>query len=302
MIVKSSAPGKLMLFGEHAVVYNFPCIVTAVESRIYTKVEKAQEFKVDAPQVKDLRFVEETVKVFCKKYNVNNKILIKTYSDFSSKFGLGSSSAVTVALIYALSKLHNIEISKREIFDLGYKVVLNIQGVGSGFDIAAATYGKTTYFVTGGKEIEPLSVKSLSLVIGYSGVKADTATIVKELKLKMIDEKTEIFAIFEKMKVIVEEAKIKLVNSDWKRTGELMNENHKLLQELGVSTEKLDAMCSVAVSAGAYGAKLSGAGGGDCMISLVFDDKINDVKKAIIKVGGDIIDVKSNTEGLRLDL
>lgn len=302
MKVKASAPGKLMLFGEHAVVYNFPCIVTAVESRIYVEVEKNTEFKVDAPQVKDLRFVEETVKVICEKYHFDNKILIKTYSDFSSKFGLGSSSAVTVALIYAMGKLHNIEMSQREIFDLGYKIILNIQGVGSGFDIAAATYGKTTYFVTGGKEIESLPVNSLSLVIGYSGVKADTVTIVKELKLKMVDKKTEIFEIFEKMKVIVEKAKISLIKSDLKKTGELMTENQKLLKVLGVSTEKLDAMCQAAISAGAYGSKLSGAGGGDCMITLVPVEKTNDVKKSIERVGGEIIDVKSNTEGLRLDI
>lgn len=303
MKVKASAPGKLMIFGEHAVVYGYPCIVTAVSSRIYVEVEKISgQFKIDAPQVKDLRFVEETVKVFSEKYKVDNKILIKTYSDFSSKFGLGSSSAFTVSLIYALGKLHKIEISQREVFDLGYRVVLNIQGVGSGFDIAAATYGKTTYFVTGGKVIEPLPVNSLSLIIGYSGIKADTTSIVNNLKLRIQNSKLKHFKIFDSIKNIVEGAKISLVKSDWKRTGELMTQNHKLLQELGVSTEKLDRMCQAANSAGAYGAKLSGAGGGDCMISIASEEKINDVKKEITKVGGEIIDVKSNTEGLRLDI
>src|SRR3989339_340377 len=105
MNIKASAPGKLMLFGEHAVIYGYPCIVTTVSSRIYVEVEKTSgQFKIDAPQVKDTRFVEETVKQFCEKYEVNNKILIKTFSDFSSKFGFGSSSAVTVATITALSK------------------------------------------------------------------------------------------------------------------------------------------------------------------------------------------------------
>lgn len=287
MKVKASAPGKLMLFGEHAVVYDYPCIVTAVSSRIYVEVEKTSEqFKVDAPQVKDLRFIEETVKLFCEKYGVDNKILIKTYSDFSSKFGLGSSSAVTVALIYALSKLYKIKSSKREIFDLGYKAVLNVQGVGSGFDIAAATYGGTLYFVTGGKIIQPLSTQTMPLVIGYSGTKADTSTIVNKLKPN--------FKIFDEIKKIVEKAKIGLENRDWEKTGELMNQNHKLLQELGVSTEKLDRMCQAAVVAGAYGAKLSGAGGGDCMIALVPQDKIKKVESSIVKVGGEIINVKIN--------
>ena len=284
--VKASAPGKLMLFGEHAVVYGYPCIVTAVSSRIYVEVEKNNEFKVDAPQVKDLRFVEETVKLFSEKYQVDNKILIKTYSDFSSKFGLGSSSAVTVATIKALCKLYEIEISKKDVFDLGYKVIRTIQKIGSGFDVASAVYEGTIYFVTAGKIIEPLSVKNIPLVIGYSGTKASTTKIVKDLKPDL--------KIFDEIKQIVEEAKMSLVKSDWKKSGELMNQNHKLLQELGVSTEKLDRMCQVAVSAGAYGAKLSGAGGGDSMIALVSPDKIKMVESAIVNVGGEIINVKIN--------
>lgn len=282
----ASAPGKLMFFGEHAVVYDYPCIVTTVDSRIYVEVEKNKEFKVDAPQVKDLRFVEEAVKQFCKKYKVDNKILIKTFSDFSSKFGLGSSSAVTVATIKALGKLYEIEISKKEIFDLGYKVIREIQKVGSGFDIASAVYGGTIYFVTAGKIIEPLSVKNIPLVIGYSGTKASTTKIVKDLKPD--------FRIFDKIKQIVEEAKMSLVKSDWKKSGELMNQNHKLLQELGVSTEKLDKMCQAAVMSGAHGAKLSGAGGGDCMIALVSKDKKEQVENSIVNAGGEIINVKIN--------
>ena len=233
--VEASAPGKLMLFGEHAVVYNYPCIVTTVSSRIYVEVEKTSGLlKIDAPQVKNVRFVEETLKLFSQKYKVDNKILVKTYSDFSSQYGFGSSSAVTVATIHALGKLYKIKISKQGIFDLGYKVVLNVQGVGSGFDIASAIYGGTIYFVTGGKKIEPLTVKNLSLVIGYSGVKADTSKLVKNLKPD--------FKIFDQIKKIVEDVKISLLKSDWKTTGELMNQNHQLLQKLGVSTQKLDKM------------------------------------------------------------
>ena len=295
MNIKASAPGKLMLFGEHAVVYGYPCIVTTVSPRVYVEVEKTSgQFKIDAPQVKALRFVEETVKQFCEKYKVDSKILIKTYSDFSSKFGLGSSSAVTVATVVALSKLYEIKISKKEIFDLGYKVILNVQGVGSGFDIATATYGGTIYFVTGGKIIEQLIVKGMHLVIGYSGTKADTSYIVKNLELRIHNSELEHRKIFEKISKIVEEAKISLVNADWKTTGELMNQNHKLLQELGVSTEKLDKMCQVAVNAGAFGAKLSGAGGGDCMISLVSEDKIKKVESSIINICGEVIHVNTN--------
>ena len=80
-----------------------------------------------------------------------------------------------------------------------------------------------------------------------------------------------------------------------------MTENHKLLQNLGVSTDKLDKMVDAAIVAGAYGAKLSGAGGGDCMIALVSEDTKEKVEKAIKKVSGEIIKVKNNTEGVRTE-
>lgn len=286
MKVKASAPGKLMLFGEHAVVYGYPCIVTSIDSEINVEIEETQTLKIEAPGVKNLSFVNETLKIFCEKFKVSSNLLIKTSSDETLKYGLGSSSAVTVALIKALCNFYKIDISKREVFDLGYKVILNVQGVGSGFDIASSVYGGTIYYIKGGQIIESLLVKKLSLIVGYSGVKADTSKIVKSLKPD--------FNIFDKIGKIVEEAKISLVNSDWKKTGELMNQNHKLLQELGVSTEKLDKMCEAAVVSGAYGAKLSGAGGGDCMIALVPENKIKNVESSIISVGGEIIKVKNN--------
>jgi len=287
MKVKASAPGKLMLFGEHAVIYNYPCIVTTVSPRVYVEAEDSPEpLEIIAPQVKDNRFVEKTVKLFCKKYNVDGKLLIKTHSDFSSQYGFGSSSAVTVATISVLSDLYKIKMSKKDIFDLGYKVNLEIQGVGSGFDIAAAAFGGILYFVTAGKVIEPLSIKEIPLMIGYSGTKASTTKLVKNLKPD--------FKVFDEVKKIVDKAKISLLNSDWKTTGQLMNENHKLLRKLGVSTEKLDRMCLAANDSGSFGAKLSGAGGGDCMIALAPEKKRKEVEAAIIKVGGEILNVKCN--------
>ncbi|MBI4999257.1 mevalonate kinase [Candidatus Gottesmanbacteria bacterium] len=295
-----SAPGKLMLFGEHAVVYNRPCIVTAVSSRIRVTITRTPgRFVIDAPQVKDVRFVEEAVGLFQKKFKVGNGLTIKTESDFSCQYGFGSSSAVTVAVLLALSKIFGKPLTKKEIFDLGYKTTLNIQKVGSGFDIAAAVYGGIIYFLTGGKVIKPLQVNGLPLVVGYSGVKADTPTIVKKLKRKMQNSKLKVKTqnIFNNIQNIVEEAKVGLIKKNWKRVGELMNGNQRLLKDLGVSTEKLDKMCEAALSAGAYGAKLSGAGGGDCMITLVSEKKRREVERAIEKVGGQVIPIATGASG-----
>lgn len=294
-----SAPGKLMLLGEHAVVYDYPCLVTAVSSKIKVEIEIISTgIKIEAPQVKDVSFVEESIRFFKEKFKFKEGLSIKTHSEFSSQYGFGSSSAVTVATLYGLSQLFKLNLSKREIFDFGLEITLRIQKVGSGFDIAAATFGKTLYFITGGKKIEILPIDELPLVVGYSGVKASTPKIVNQIKERLRKEKGKIFGIFNKIGKIVEEGKDSLLAKDYQRLGFLMNENHQLLKELGVSTAKLDKMCEAARKAGAYGAKLSGAGGGDCMIALVPKLKQLEIEKAIEKVGGEIIKVKNNANGV----
>ena len=165
-----SAPGKLMLFGEHAVVYGRPCIVTAVNQRIQVNVERTDGklIELSAPGVdlklfrakfstnlselpKGAKFVFASIKNFYEKFEVSSGLKIETKSDFSSKFGFGSSSAITVCTIKALDEIFGIRMSNKQIFDLSYKTVLDIQGVGSGFDLAAAIWGGTVYFIGGGK-------------------------------------------------------------------------------------------------------------------------------------------------------
>lgn len=316
-----SAPGKLMLFGEHAVVYGKPSIVTSVNQRLSLKVSKINEtiLKLNAPDVdikdyskplKDLgkgeipkgaKFVELATKNFLSKHKIKAGVEFETIAQFKSTFGFGSSSATAVCTIKALSEIFKLKLSEKEIFKLAYKTVLDVQGVGSGFDLASAIFGGSLYFVTGGKIIEPLKIKTLSLIVGYSGVKADTATIVKEVKSRFEKQPKLLKNIYDGIALIVEEAKIALSKNDLEKVGNLMNLNQGYLETLGVSSEKLSAMIYAARNAGAYGAKLSGAGIGDCMIALAPEDKRKAVEKAIEKAGGQILKVEVNTKGVRLE-
>ncbi len=303
MKIKASAPGKLMLFGEHAVVYGYPCIVTAVNKRLYVEAEiiDGKEDEIIALQVKESRFVLETISYFRKKFKIDKYVRIKTLGDFSHNVGLGSSSAVTVATIQNLSELFKIKLSKKEIFNLSYKINLQIQGLGSGFDLAAATFGRTLYFVAGGKIIEPININSLPLVVGYSGIKADTPFYVRKVAEVFNSRKEEMKKIFEQIAILVKKAKKSLVEQKYFTTGKLMLENHELLQKLGVSIPKLDQMVNAAMASGAFGAKLSGAGGGDCMIALVSEEKRKKVESAIENINGEIISVKNNEEGVKIE-
>lgn len=307
-----------MLFGEHAVVYGHPCIVTAVNHRMKIELFTTddRQMTLNAPNVsivsykkpiqtlgsgdipEGAKFVERAVLNFFQKYMISHGINIKSTSDFSSKFGFGSSSAVTVATIKALSKIFDKPMSDRMLFDLSYKTVLDIQGKGSGFDVAAAVYGGTLYFVTGGKCIEPILVDRIPIVVGYTGTKADTVKIIDQVKKIALQNKDFVDNIYEKIEALVQKAKNSLETKDMDFLGELMNINQKLLKSLGVSTDKLDQMNIAAIKAGAYGAKLSGAGGGDCMIALTSKENRSDVSLAIEKAGGSIIDVLTNSEGV----
>jgi mevalonate kinase len=299
-MIKTSAPGKLLLLGDYAVVYNNPCLVTAVDKRLYVEAEiiENEEDEIITPQVKESRFVLETIAHFKESFSIRDSVRIKTQGDFSHQVGLGSSSAVTVATLEALNQLFKKNLTKKQVFDMCYSVTLLIQGVGSGFDIAAAVYGGTQYYVTGGKVIEPVNLKTLPLVVGYSGIKADTPFFIRKVAEAFKYKKEELTRIFSSISALVEEARVGLESSDFEKTGKCMTENHTLLQKLGVSIPKLDAMVQAANLAGAWGAKLSGAGGGDCMIALVSDEKRDAVKKAIETVGGEVIHVELNAKGV----
>lgn len=299
-MITVSAPGKLMLLGEHAVVYGFPCIVTAVDKRLYVEVEiiDAAEDDIITPQVKESRFVLETLSYFKEKFNINSSIRIKTRGDFSHQVGLGSSSAVTVATFEALNILFSLHLTKKQIFDMSYHVTLLIQGVGSGFDVAVATSGGTLYYVKGGEKMESLSLSNLPLVVGYSGIKADTPFYIRKVSEAFKQRKEEMSSLFGSISSLVEKAKLSLMSENFEEAGKLFTQNHTILQKLGVSTPILDDMVKASIAAGAWGAKLSGAGGGDCMIALVSDDKRELVEKAIRDEGGEIINVQVNTSGV----
>lgn len=318
--VEVSAPGKLMLFGEHAVVYGKPCIVTAVNQRIrvLAEIHEDRRLIIDAPDVevkgytqnmdkltegeipKGARFILAAVRNFDESWKISTGLKIETKSDFSAEFGFGSSSAVTVGIVKALADLFRVDISNEELFRLSYKSVLDVQGIGSGFDLAAAIWGGTLYFVGGGKEIVPLKIKHLPLVVGYTGIKADTSTMVKRVS-RLYDENREIVnSIWETMALIVTQARTALETGDDKTVGELMNINQGLLESIGVSTPELFTLVNAARDAGSYGAKLSGAGGGDCMIAWIDAENADNVADAIKKAGCSVLNVGCNARGVEV--
>jgi mevalonate kinase len=316
--VITSSPGKLILFGEHAVVYGKPCIVTAVDQRVHVtaQLNGVNQLVVNAPQMgiknyrrrlkdlgsqempKQVSFIEAVVKRFAQKYGLSRGLDIQTKSDFSHTFGFGSSSAVTVASVKALAELYQAPLTEKELFSLSYRAVLDIQGVGSGFDLAAALWGKTIYFVTGAKKVSPVSVRRLPIIVAYSGVKADTPTLVRQVAELKRRRPYLVGKIFGRIAQIVEKGKVALETQRWSEVGKLMLQNQTLLEKLEVSSLRLEKLVQAAVKAGAYGAKLSGAGGGDCMIAVCHPARQRQVAAALTQAGGTIMKVRLNAQGV----
>ncbi|MBU2051995.1 hypothetical protein KKH13_02200 [Patescibacteria group bacterium] len=276
--IKTSAPGKLMLFGDHAAAYDQPCLVMAVNKMMTVELVNNKP--------RESKFVLAVRQLWEQKYG--QAPLGFKISGFSSQYGLGSSAAVTVAAVKALGQYHQVKLSQKQLFEFCYRVIRKVQAVGSGFDLAAAIYGGVVYFVTGGQKIEKLTVKQLPLVVGYSGTKADTTKMIKKASPKI----NQAF-LLESTKIVFQ-AKMALEQENWQELGKLMNQNQVVLRQLGVSTSRLEKLISVALKAGAYGAKLSGAGGGDCMIALVSRAQRAAVEQAISQAGGEVIKVKLN--------
>lgn len=278
-----SAPGKLMLMGEHAVLYGRPCIVTAISERLTVTRGMATG---------DTRFLDAAIALWGAPGTT-----LRASSTFSGAYGFGSSSAVTVAALTYLRP----GATKKELFDAAYDIIVRVQGKASGFDVAAAIWGGTLYFVTAGKTIEPLSLSTLPLIVGYTGVKADTVTLMKEVEEKMNAQPERVSRIYDAIVKLVDEAKLKMIEGDWERVGKLMDFNQEYLRDLGVSSEKLEALITAAKGAGAWGAKLSGAGRGDCMIALASKEKRKAVEDAIERAGGQVIHITPHAPGVRIE-
>ncbi len=315
--ITASAPGKLILLGEHAVVYGRPCLVTAV-GRWQATISPATDdlLHVTAPDVglfdcaipltslegvpAGARFIVAAVPEFSRQHGGRGGLRVSTSSHFSSRYGLGSSAAVTVAVLQALAAWQGLPLTERELFELGRRAVLAVQGVGSGFDVAAAVYGGTLYFAANGQTIEPLAVGDLPLVVGYSGVKADTSTLVRGVAARRAAAPEDTDRLFDESAVLVEAGRQALQASDFATLGSLFDQAQELLAPLGASTPRLETLIAAAREGGAWGAKLSGAGGGDCLIALVPAARRQAVEAAIVAAGGEVVAVRPGEPGARL--
>lgn len=280
----ASAPGKIILFGEHAVVYGRRALVSAINLRCRVEVKKSDEFKILSPLGStELDFtvhpyVSFAIRRFQEICDLRGaEISIKSEIPIAS--GLGSSSAVTVATLKALSEEFNANLSDQEIFELARKVELDVQGRGSGIDPFISTFGGSWVFPDRKKVDFSCELYVIKLW------ERSTKTMVEKVA-KLRQRYPEIMEkIFDAIDAITLDAlKIKNVEID-----ELVYFNQSLLRAMGVSSAEIDEIISNLEKNG-FIAKITGAGGGGCIFG-VFRGK---------KPEGSFL-VKTNAEGVRVE-
>ena len=282
-----SAPGKIFLCGEHAVVYGEPAIACAIDLRTRVRVQEGKTSKMASP------YVAGAVKKISELVEFAG-VTIDISSDIPVGSGLGSSAAVTIATLFALNTELDVGLSKEKIAQLGHQVEREVQGAASLTDTFVSTMGGV-FFLPSCRRLNSLNC---GIVIGNTGLSSSTKEVVGQVA-KLKDKHPEIILpIFHAIGELARKGEYLVNERDYKNVGELMDINQGLLESLGVGCPKLSAQIYAARKAGALGAKITGAGKGGCMVALVDFDKTEEVASAIESVGGIAIYTRATETGV----
>ena len=281
MLFKASAPGSLMLLGEYAVLHGKQAIVCAVNKRITVSLTPRadQQITIHSPTIgsyttqlqqltieKPFQFVLGALKHCQSKLRQGCDMNIT--SDISDQMGLGSSAAVTVATLLALTTWFNMKIAPLDLIRQGRHVVHQVQGVGSGADIAASVYGGMV-----GYQCQPMYAEKFSvthpITVMYAGFKTPTVDVIKQVHDRFAHHSNIFQHICHSIGQCATDGIYAIRKKDWGRLGEIMSIQQGMLEALGVSMPALRILLDhLRSEAGILGAKISGSGLGDCVVGL----------------------------------
>ncbi|RMF89748.1 MAG: mevalonate kinase [Methanobacteriota archaeon] len=302
MSVTASAPGKVILFGEHAVVYGEPAIAGAIDRRIYVSVERRSDGEVrisSSDEIEDgYPYVKRAAELTFDYLGERCGLDIKVESEFPPASGLGSSAAVSVSTVLAISTLLGREVERKDVARLGHMVEKKVQGAASITDSSVTTFGGVLFIKPKLEVVEAIDAGNIPLVVGYTGKTGSTKELVEGVRTLREADPEIVDSIIHSIGRIAVRAKGVLERGG--DIGGLMNINHGLLESLGVGTEELSRYVYAARKAGASGAKITGAGGGGCMVAYAPENQ-RAVAKAIEDEGGLPFIVSIEKEGARIE-
>lgn len=307
----ASAPAKIILFGEHFIVYGGKAILCSINKRITVESEltktgqieiesslgKLKTSKSDSYKNADSVFrpIVYIAQRMLEKFHSESGIKIIVRSEFPSGVGLGSSSACCVAAAGSISGLFGNH-TKEEILKMSIDAEKTIFENTSGADCTACVYGGILEYSKDGHIRRLEFVPKFDLVVANSGIVHSTSNVVSMVR-RFKDERQDVFASLRAQESsLIEEALNALQKNDSAKIGKLMTQNQGFLEKIGVSNETLRDMISLAKDA-SYGAKITGAGGGGCIIALA--DKTNlDKTQSALAEKYECFSAKIDTVGL----
>jgi len=312
LISKASAPGKVILFGEHFVVYGKKAILASIDKRVTVTSEKNEEntisIKSNLGQLTkpNTVFIEEInsplkpffyiAKSMLDQFKFKGGINIVINSEIPSGIGLGSSSACCVAGAASISNLFT-KLSREEIIDLAVKAEQTIFKDTSGADCTVCTHGGIIEYEknVGFKKIN--SKNNFILIIINSGQIHSTNLTVSKVKNFKEKNEEQFLTLCEKEELLIENIKQSLEKNDLTVIGKSMMENQKYLEKIGVSNDKLREMLA-SVENSSYGAKITGAGEGGCIIALTDDSNLEKTMNYLRSKNYECFSVKIDSKGL----
>ncbi|MHA1836289.1 MAG: mevalonate kinase [Candidatus Odinarchaeia archaeon] len=318
--ITASAPAKCILTGEHSVVYGKPALVVALDLRAYVKATFNDKNKIiiEAKQFQkktilplkfsgDMRIIDEVIKPIYfavletfNMFNTTRGLTISINSNIPPSAGLGSSAAVSVATVKAVSEILGHSLKKEQISEIAFKSERIVHGNPSGIDNTIVAQGGGLIYEKG--KFEKLKIpKDMNIIIGDTLKRRNTGVLVEKVRENYV-KYTEVFEnILEAMGKITLEARKHLEENKIPELGELMNINQGLLKALGVSNTEIENLIDATLKNGALGAKLTGAGGGGCIVALANKDKIESIMESINTSGGRAYLTKITCLGVKVE-
>ena len=301
-MTSACAPGKIILLGEHAVVYGRPALAVPVRQvQACARVEAAgsgppggvllvspdlalESWLSDLPASHPLAAISQaTLAALAPGPFAPIRVTITSTIPVAS--GLGSSAAVSVAIARALIQHFGGELGHSRVSELAFEVERIHHGTPSGIDNTVVAFDRPVFFRRG-ETPEPLAIGgSFHFLIGDTGVAAPTAEAVGRVRQRWQVDPPALETAFDRIAALVMDARQALLLGDVDRLGADLRRNHALLQELDVSSAELDGLVQAADAAGALGAKMSGGGMGGNMIALVSVDRRESVAEALRQAG-----------------